>query len=189
MTDGNLQDEKTLIQQAIRGEASAFGLLYDRYQTKIYRFIYLKVSHREEAEDLTHQVFLSAWKNINGYVYQGLPFSSWLYKMSRNAVIDHYRTKKYNVCIDEISEDIPQLIMESDFEKTGEKMNLKIVYSCLKKLPFNYKEVLTMRFVDGMEIGEISKLIGKSSGAVKVIQHRAMQKLKDFIKENENERR
>ncbi len=77
MIDG----DKQLIKRAIKGEASAFGSLYDKYQPQIYRFIYLKVGHREEAEDLTHQVFLKSWQSIDRFNFQGFPFSSWLMKL------------------------------------------------------------------------------------------------------------
>ena len=87
-----LDGEKRIIQDAVGGEASAFGLLYDHYQPKIYRFVLVKVGRREEAEDLTHQIFLHALQNIGSYEHLGFPFSSWLYQIARNQIIDHYRT-------------------------------------------------------------------------------------------------
>jgi len=112
--------EENLIIEAIRGESSAFGQLYDHYQPRIYRFILVKVGHREEAEDLTHQVFLNAWKNIDGYQHRGFPFSSWLYSIARNAVIDYYRTNKNEVPLDDAeiklaSTDNPELSLEIKF--------------------------------------------------------------------------
>ncbi|MEY4731540.1 MAG: hypothetical protein RL681_486, partial [Candidatus Parcubacteria bacterium] len=97
-----LDGEKRIIQRAVKGEASAFGLLYDRYQPQIYRFIFLKVSRREEAEDLTHQVFLQALQHIGEYEDVGFPFTSWLYRIARNEVIDHYRTRKQAISLDDI---------------------------------------------------------------------------------------
>ena len=92
-----LDGEKNIIQRAIRGESSAFGQLYDHYMPMIYRFVLLKVGRREEAEDLTHQVFLSALQNISCYKHLGHPFSSWLYKIARNSIIDNARTKKETI--------------------------------------------------------------------------------------------
>src|ERR1700677_3343750 len=80
MIDG----EEKLIQEAVRGDSSAFGLLYDHYQPMIYRFVAVKVGRREEAEDITHQVFMNAWQNIASYRHRGHPFSSWLYRIARN---------------------------------------------------------------------------------------------------------
>ena len=71
-----LDGDKNLIERAIGGEAEAFGQLYDKYQSGIYRFIYLKVGLREEAEDLTHQVFLKSWQNISGTTSRDFPFQA-----------------------------------------------------------------------------------------------------------------
>src|SRR6266404_5085110 len=97
-----LDGEENLIQRAIKGKASAFGSLYDYYQPKIYRFVLIKVGRREEAEDLTHQIFLSAWQNIRNYKQLGFPFSSWLYKIARNQITDYYRSKRENANIDNV---------------------------------------------------------------------------------------
>ena len=94
MIDG----EEKLIQDAVKeGDSSAFGKLYDHYQPMIYRFVLIKVGRREEAEDITHQVFLQAWQNIRTYRHRGHPFGSWLYRIARNQVIDHYRSRKDDV--------------------------------------------------------------------------------------------
>src|SRR3989338_5755556 len=81
-----LDGEAQLIRQAQRGNAESFGELYDHYLPKIYRYIFAKVSHREHAEDIAHEVFLAAWKNLPGYRMRGFPFSSWLYRIARNEV-------------------------------------------------------------------------------------------------------
>src|SRR3989344_5860742 len=98
MMDG----EDKLIKRAIRGGASAFGSLYDYYQPKIYGFVLIKVGRREDAEDLTHQVFLSAFLNVKSYKDMGHPFSSWLYRIARNQVIDFYRTRKKEASLEQI---------------------------------------------------------------------------------------
>src|SRR3989338_7246444 len=100
MVDG----EEKLIGRAIVGESSAFGLLYDGYQPKIYRFILVKVGHREDAEDLTHQIFLKAWQHVDDYEPRGLPFGSWLYQIARNQIVDFYRTKKTHDPLESLEE-------------------------------------------------------------------------------------
>src|SRR3989344_2875321 len=95
-----LDGESGIIERATKGEAEAFGLLYDHYLPKIYRFVFLKVGRREEAEDLTHQVFLNSWQHIANYQSMGHPFSTLLYRMARNEVIDYIRTKKNPIPLD-----------------------------------------------------------------------------------------
>ena len=96
-----LENEQNLIRRAAAGDSEAFGVLYDQYHPQIYRFVFLKVSLKEDAEDLTHQVFMNALEHMSGYRHQGFPFSSWLYRIARNAVIDHYRTRKDKVRLED----------------------------------------------------------------------------------------
>src|SRR3989338_7003410 len=100
-----LEDEQRIVERAKGGEAEAFGLLYDHYLPPIYRFVLFRVSHREEAEDITHQTFLKAWEGIHRYSPQGHAFGSWLYRIARNAVIDAHRKRilHHHVGIDEVT--------------------------------------------------------------------------------------
>lgn len=177
MIDGDIQN---IIKSAIKGEASAFGLLYDRYQPQIYRFIYLKVSHREEAEDLCHQVFLSAWQNIESYEFKGFPFSAWLYSIARNKVIDHYRTKKNFIDIETI------YIAEENDKKTNEaildfKISLESIKKAIFEIPQIEQDVIIMRFVEDMSPREIASILNKSEGSIRLIQHKAIKRLKELL--------
>jgi RNA polymerase sigma-70 factor (ECF subfamily) len=184
MTDGRFTDESEILKNAIKGESSAFGLLYDKYQPPIYRFIYLKVSHREEAEDLTHQVFLSAWQNIGRFENQGLPISSWLYQIARNRVIDHYRTKKHVLDIEDApSEAVTQ--HERLDDQVEYQMEIEKVKKHLHKLPADYQDILIMRFVEELSNKEIADITGKNAGAIRVLQHRALKQLKKYIENDE----
>jgi RNA polymerase sigma-70 factor (ECF subfamily) len=180
-----IENEKEILERAIRGEASAFGLLYNKYQPKLFRFIFLKVSQREEAEDLTHQVFLNAWQNIESFKDEGLPLSSWLYKIARNKVIDFYRTRKQISSIESIPDEILALSTKSSEEEISQKIQLESVYKALKKLPLDYQEVILMRFVEGLTPREIAKITGKNYGAVRVTQFRALKQLKNELKNYE----
>lgn len=173
MIDGEVK----LIKDAVRGKASAFGLLYDHYQPKIYRFVLIKVGRREEAEDLTHQVFLNAWQKISNYKDLGFPFSSWLYRIARNQVIDHYRTRKQEVSLEEVDAEI-----STDFglneKNIDDKRQLEKVMEALRGLREDYQEILIMRFVEDLSVKETAAAVEKSEGAVKLMQHRAVKELK-----------
>lgn len=179
-----LDGEHLIIKNAVRGEASAFGLLYDHYQPKIYRFVLIKVSHREEAEDLTHQVFLHAWQNIRRYEDLGFPFSSWLYQIARNQIIDHYRTKKRALRIEDLADaEIPPL-EHSLTDMADERRALDEVHRALRKLPADYQDVILMRFVEDLSLKDTAAALGKSEGAVKLLQHRAVRALRAKINSN-----
>lgn len=175
-----LDGEEKLIKRAIRGEASAFGSLYDYYQPKIYRFVLIKVSRREEAEDLTHQVFLSAWQNIESYKNLGFPFSSWLYRIARNQIVDHYRTRKNEISLE--GADPEYFVATTSLQiDTAEKMEVARVRSAIQKLKPEYQDVIIMRFVEDIPVRETAIALEKSEGAIKLLQHRAIKELRKLL--------
>jgi RNA polymerase sigma-70 factor, ECF subfamily len=171
-----LDGEDNIIREAIQGEASAFGLLYDHYQPQIYRFVFLKVGQREEAEDLTHQIFLNAWQNIRSYRHLGHPFSSWLYQIARNQVIDHYRTKKQDIGLEAVAE----FAVALDKSAVGleHRLELEKVMAAVHTLKPIYQDIIVMRFVEELSLKEVATALKKSEGAIKLLQHRAMKQLK-----------
>jgi len=178
-----MTDEERLVKKAKKGEAEAFGLLYDHYVAAIYRFILLKVSHESDAEDLTHQVFLQAWQNIRSYRSKGLAFSSWLYRIAANKVIDYYRTKKKYVDIENVAEENLIDPSPSPQKKIEKDLNLSLIKKALKKLEPDQQNVLIMRFINDLSHQEIAQALNKSLGAIRVIQHRALKKLKELLYE------
>ncbi len=174
------EEEIQLVQNAQKGDPESFGKLYDTYVSPIYRFVYLKTSHKEDAEDLTHQVFLNAWQNIKNYKFQGFPFSSWLYKIASNSVIDYYRTRKHYLNIETISEDK----VAENFE-TGnildDSFDLQSVKNALSQLEPAQQNVIIMKFVNDMSNKEIAVALNKNEGAIRVIQHRALKQLKTIL--------
>ncbi len=179
-----MKEEESFIKKAQAGEAEAFAWLYDKHIKQIYRFVYLKVTHRANAEDLTQQIFLNAWQNIRNYQSQGFPFSSWLYRIAGNAVIDHYRTEKHHVAIETISEDA--LAFEPDNKNLDREMEIQTIKKAIAGLEADQQSVVIMKFVEDMNNKEIAAALDKSEGAVRVIQHRALKKLKDLLQEKEN---
>ncbi|MFA5173255.1 MAG: RNA polymerase sigma factor [Candidatus Paceibacterota bacterium] len=181
-----IEKEENLIRQACAGKRESFGELYDFHQPRIYRFIFLKVGNREESEDITHQVFLSAWQNIKSFRIKEVPFSSWLYKIAKNKVIDYYRSKKPVSSFESMDENA---IESSSFpELLAEKsMELERIRNAMAKITEEQQDVLIMRFVEDLPIKEVALALDKSIGAVKLIQFRAVNKLKKILKEENGE--
>jgi len=178
-----LEGEKKLIEAAKRGEKQGFSELYNHYMPAIYRFIYMKVSHRHIAEDLTHEVFLSAWQNLPRYQDQGFPFSSWLYKLARNRVIDHYRTAKPYIDLESIDPEIAEIDQKLE-SALDQDFQFQLVKKALKNLKPDQQDVLIMKFIDDLSHQEIAFVMKKSEGAVRLIQHRAIQELKKELGDN-----
>ncbi len=175
-----LENEHDHIRKAKQGEAVSFGILYDHYASPLYRFIYFKTGNKTEAQDLLHEVFLRAWQNIAGYDDRGLPFSSWLYQIARNRVIDYYRTKKDHSDITEI-----ELAAASDITLLENKLGLAKVMKALRQLSEEQQNIIVMRFINDLSPGEIAASLDKSEGAIRLIQHRALNRLREIINNQE----
>lgn len=176
-----LDGEEKLIKNAVGGDSSAFGVLYDHYQPMIYRFALIKVGRREEAEDLTHQVFLSAWQNIRRYKNLGHPFSSWLYQIARNQVVDHYRSKKKDISLDDGD---PELFISSATTEPIDisvKLAVEKVFIAIKKLNPEYGDVIMLRFIEDISLRDTAKTLKKTEGAIKLMQHRAIKELRKIL--------
>ena len=179
-----MKGEEYLTKKAKNRDSEAFGSLYDYYLPAIYRFILLKTGGKATAEDLTHQVFLSAWQNIENYQAKGFPFSSWLYRIASNAVIDYYRTDKKHFNLDNIEEVAAGNNLE---EKIDQGFELNLVKTAIKELPNEQQIIIIMKFVEDLTNKEIAAALGKSEGAVKTAQHRSIQNLKKIINGKHNQ--
>lgn len=180
MVDG---EEKFVI-GAIAGDSSAFGVLYDYYQPAIYRFVALKVGRREDAEDITHQVFLRAWQSIGQYEGRGYPFSSWLYRIARNNIVDFYRARREYTDI----EDVAEFLVVDD--TTNESLDLKAdigrVRAAMLDLRADYQDVIILRFIEERSLEEAAEALERTVGATKVLQHRALRNLRALLDDPES---
>jgi len=172
-------DDALLIQGAINRDADAFGKLYDMYVDRVYRHIYYRVSNVADAEDLTQQVFLKAWQAIDRYKKTASPFVAWLITISHNLVVDFYRTRKDKTYLDaEVTADdsasSPERVAEAHFEQ--QRLRRAIL-----QLRGDGQQVVLLRFIEGFEFKEIASLLGKSEGAIRVILHRALVKLRHIL--------
>jgi RNA polymerase sigma-70 factor, ECF subfamily len=171
--------EKELILGAKKGDEQAFGKLYDLYFEKLFKFIYFRVNHKETAEDLTEDVFIKAWQRISHVKAES--FSGWLYSIAKNTVIDHYRQKKVMVDLQEI-----EGILESEqniVEEANMAMEQKLFMNLLRKLTPEQQIVIKLKFLEGLDNDEISELIARSEGSIRVTQHRAIARLQQLLNE------
>jgi RNA polymerase sigma-70 factor (ECF subfamily) len=174
--DTNLETEN-LVKKAISGDVEAFGELYTDHVAKIYRYVYYNVHNKERAEDITQEVFLKAWKAIGSCKGKEKTFSSWLYRIAHNLIIDKLR--KYQKQISHEAE-LPENIRD-----TADRMEISLEQRDLLKvievLPPNQRQVIVMKFIEGMDNREIAETIGKSTGAVRILQMRALETLRKTL--------
>jgi RNA polymerase sigma-70 factor (ECF subfamily) len=182
------QDDIQLIIQAKDGEAEAFGELYERHVNAVYRFLYARLDKSMDAEDFTEEVFLRAWNSLSGYHERGVPFLAFLLIIARNVLIDHYRRNGRSpkqVTIEDIQ-------LKDTNPDPGEltAMNLKHqeIRQALGQLRDDYQEVLVLRFLNDLSPNETAQVMKRSTGAVRVLQHRAIAALRKTMEEHYEQR-
>jgi RNA polymerase sigma-70 factor (ECF subfamily) len=159
-----------------------FGKIYDKYIDKIYRFVYLKVNAQETAEDLTSEAFLKTWKVFKKKGKEIENIQAFLYKTARNLVTDHYRQKGKITIISAMDPLIadPRCDLEEKAKLNSDMEKVKITLSDLKE---DYQNVIIWHYMEGLSVGEISKILGKKVPNTRVLLHRALKSLKDKIEE------
>lgn len=172
-------DDTVLIGRAKRRDAEAFGVLYERYVDRVYRYIAYRTSSQALAEDLTAEVFLNAWKSIERYEDRGYVFSAWLLRIAHNEVTDYYRKKQATVPLPEA--DVPRTSSHSPGALVELLEEQQTLVAAMNQLPDEWRQVLILRFVEEFSFEEVAAVLGKSSGACRVIQHRALARLREIL--------
>ncbi len=172
--------EESLVRRAQQLDQAALTQIYEENFDRIYRYVVLKVGDRAEAEDITQQVFLNALKSIAAFKSRkGIPLSAWLYRIAHNQVVDYLRkkSKQATVPLDDslaTGADDPKLVAE-------QKISIEELAQAIKGLTPAQQEVISLRFAGEMTISQVAKVMGKSEGAVKALQHSAIVSLRKAL--------
>ncbi len=163
-------------------DAEAYGELYDLYIEKIYRFIFFKVNNKEEAEDLTSEVFLKAWNYlISEKAGKIKSFSGLIYQIARNILIDFYRHKQTNSEYGLQSYQDPGEI-DKNYQKIELSLEIRKILQVIKKLKETYQEVLLLYYLDELSIKEIAEITNQKPVNIRVRLHRALKNLQKLLK-------
>lgn len=166
-----------------------FEEVYLKYSDKIFRFIYLKTSDSFLAEDITGEVFVKAWKNWEKF--DGEFVQAWLYKIANNVLIDYWRSKNSkngnkNVSLEATIESGIEPSYDTDLiDQINKDDKIRKIGEALKNLTDNLKEVAILRFIEEMSAKEVAKILNITEVNVRVLQHRALVKLKEILKDEE----
>lgn len=180
-------NEKLLLYKVrIKRDPEAYGLLYDLYVKKIYRFVFFKINSREEAEDLTSEVFLKVWNYLVENSEQEIrSFASFIYRIARNQVVDFYRERAKRAAespLDVVSEILA--VGSGDIHKQlAVDSEMEAILKALKKMKLEYQEAVLLYYIEELSAGEVAQILGKSQISVRVTLHRALKKLKELLGE------
>src|SRR6266545_2918994 len=151
-------EEAALVAQAIEGDERSFTALYDRYYERIYRHVLYRVGRTQDAEDLTQQVFLQAWRALGRYRQGDTPFIAWLFTIAHNTVISFYRRNK---CMVSLEEDLTERPSPDGVEEPTEiRLEHERARRAMGKLKPEQQLVLSMRFLENFDYGDIGAALG-----------------------------
>ena len=161
-----------LVEQAKGGDAWAFGLLFDHYHLPVYRFIASRVQRPADAEDLTQLVFVKALEALPRYESRGIPFGGWLFRLARNTVIDHVRTRHEHADLD--AADTHAGVDLGPHEVAMVRQELDEVGAALAALTDDQRDAIALRFFAGLSAREAAEVMGKQEGTIRGLQFRAI---------------
>ena len=168
-----------LLRLAMEGDKEAFGSLYEQYLDEVYRYVYFRVGSECEAEDITADAFLKTWEYLPRLSQQGSTirnFRSWLYGVAKNLVTDYYRKEKPIALPDNAHDG------EDPVRRTAEeKRELRQLAEAIMQLSPDYRQVIVLRFVNELSHRECAAVMGRTIGQTRVLQYRALKKLREVI--------
>jgi RNA polymerase sigma-70 factor, ECF subfamily len=173
------------VRLAQEGSAHAFALLYDRYVDQVYGFVYHRVGHRQTAEDIVSDVFLRALRRIETFSWQGVDFGAWLITIARNRCHDHFKSARFRLdaSVAEVFDSpVKDPAMDPEHQAVVGELSTQM-HQALRQLKGEQAEVLYLRFIQHLNVAETAAVMGKTDGAIKALQYRALKSLAKVIPE------
>jgi RNA polymerase sigma-70 factor, ECF subfamily len=169
------ESERLLIEDAKR-DPSRFAALYDGHFHRIYAYVSRRVGSRAEAEDITAETFHQALENLPKFEWRGVPFAAWLFRIASNAISDHYRREAKQ-------KDLPPADPPQEDDAIEDADRRAQVFRNVAVLPADQRRVIQLRFAEEKSIREVAEALGRSEGAVKQLQFRALQTLRERMRD------
>ncbi len=183
--DGIDPEVVSLVERAQNGDSEAFARLYDLYVDQTFGYIYRRVGHRQTAEDLTGDVFLRAYRRLSSFSWQGVDLGAWIVTIARNRVNDHFKSARFR--LERSTEkiiDSPADTPPDDPERVTVARDMaRALGQALERLKDDHREVIELRFVHNMSVAETAEIMGRSVGATKALQYRALRSLASEVKD------
>ena len=168
--------DKQIVLKVQAGQTENFVLLYDNYLDKIYRFLFFRTNHEETAEDLTSQTFLKALDKIKSFDAEKGTFQAWLYRIAHNLLVDHYRSPRKDVDLDQAVNIADESSPEKDVDDLFNTLKAK---KLLSTLPEQTQTLIILRVWEDLSYTEISKIMDKSEASLKMQFSRAVSALRN----------
>ncbi len=180
------EEIRFMVRMAKRGKRKGMEKIYEIFAEPIFRYIFLRIGSREEAEDLTSRVFLKVFRRIKMYRESEAPFSAWIFRIAHNELVDYFRTKKPPFqSLDEVYDEPASSYYEPEIKLLQEEQQKRIVQALMQLTP-EQREAVVLRYLEGFSIGEIGEIMGKGESAVRSLLSRALRRLNHiFLKKKD----
>ena len=178
--NSDAQAERLLVDAAKAGDQAALSELYQTYFPRLYRYILARTGNSYDAEDLTEEVFMRVLQAIKRFEHRKAPFSAWLFRIAHNAVISQRRKETARGRSSQLNDGM-QVDTAGPEELAEKHVALSEVMQAAKTLPDAQRQVISLRFAAGLTVAETARAMGKGEGNVKVIQHKAIAKLREMM--------
>jgi len=180
-------NERLVVDRARTGDESALSELYLTYFPRVYRYILARTGNSHDAEDLAEEVFMRMLEAIERFQWREAPFSAWLFRIAHNAVISQRRRETSRGKSSPLNDSLPVDAAGPD-ELVENRVALNEVMAAAQKLPDAQRQVIGLRFGAGLSVAETAQAMGKGEGNVKVIQHKAIVKLREMMGQSPRKR-
>ncbi|GAB3590838.1 sigma-70 family RNA polymerase sigma factor [Angustibacter peucedani] len=175
--DADLERVRALVTLAQDGDSEAFALIYERYVDVVYRYVYYRVGSHHVAEDLTSETFLRALRRLDSFTWTGRDIAAWFVTIARNIVVDHVKSSRYKL------EVTTGELLDCDEREPSpehsvlERLRDERLVEAMRRLKPDQQECLALRFLQGLSLAETAEAMGRTAGAVKQLQLRAVRSL------------
>ena len=173
---------RRLVERGQQGDRDALEELYLIHFDRIYSYLHMSVGNRHDAEDLTTQTFLKMLESIGKFRFRAAPFSAWLFRIAHNLAMDHFRASRRI----QLEEEVPEPVGDAEVSAEDEAMHSigkQSMLELIDELSPEQRQVLTLKFVFNFGNSEVATILGKTEGAVKSLQHRALVSLQKQIEQ------
>jgi len=181
---GSNEHVRRLVERGQQGDREALEELYLLHFDRIYSYLHMSVGNRHDAEDLTTQTFMKMLESIKRFRWQSAPFSAWLFRIAHNLAMDHFRASRRWQPEEEVPEPAGETEPSAElmaFQSIGRQSMLELI----EDLSQEQQQVLTLKFVFNLPNGDVATILGKTEGAIKSLQHRALVSLQKQIAKND----
>jgi RNA polymerase sigma-70 factor (ECF subfamily) len=168
---------RRLVERAQAGDRRALEELYLLHFDRIYSYLHMSVGNRHDAEDLTNQTFVKMLESIGRFEWRTVPISAWLFRIAHNLAMDHFRSSRRWQPEEEVPETADQAAEHSAEDEALQAIGRRSMLEMIEDLSHDQQQVLTLKFVFNFGNGEVATILGKTEGAIKSLQHRALATL------------